>query len=66
MQVRILERCNAGIGVGGRKPGTILDVPGGTGQTWIDQGKAELVTDHAGDEKMVPSRDGSQRMKRGR
>lgn len=66
MLVRILEKCNAGIGVGGRKPGTILDVPGGTGQTWIDQRKAELVVQSPGEEKMVPSHGSSQRMKRGR
>ena len=50
MQVRLLKPINF------KKVGTILDVPGGTAETWIMQRKAERVVPDSLDEMMVPPR----------
>jgi hypothetical protein len=65
IKVKLLDRSGGrGIAVGGRKPGRIMEVPSGVGETWIKGGKAELVADVAGQEQMVPQHANREKMKR--
>jgi len=58
MPVRLLKP------IGGRPVGTVLDVPGGVGETWILQRKAEavLTPDPAREQHMVPQNRRGKRM----
>ena len=56
MKVRLLKPLNF------KKVGTILDVPGGTAETWIMQRKAELVPDDPPGEKLVPNPNRAEKM----
>lgn len=44
MLVQIFERFGSGMGIHGRKPGSICDVPPGTAETWISKRFAVAVS----------------------
>ena len=56
MLVEIIDKHGKGYGIGGRKPGRIMDIAGGVADTWIRRGYARPVDGRDGGEQMVPVR----------